>query len=194
MTQPTTVFFGPDGDYFESQHNKVYLRTLLYSTSRRGQVIESMHVTLSRGETKQNFSIWIHGQKNELARGSGLFVSYEGITMNHHFLLPPDGSNFKFLPGKYRLAVWAKLVSRTSSIQLKSIMLEITESQSKVLDSSSSGLFFDWGPDQNSYYSHLDRKPDNPNKKLLDSLTDKHLREAASSTGLAVEKQTEGRS
>jgi hypothetical protein len=162
MTQPTTIFFGPDGSHFESRINKIYLRTLLYSSSRRGQVVESMHVTLSRGETKQNFSIWVHGHNNELSRGSGLFVAHEGISMNHHFLLPPDGSDFKFLPGKYNLSVWAKLVSDSTLIQLKSISLEITESQSKSLEDPHCGLYFDWGPDQNSYYAHLDQKPENP--------------------------------
>ena len=50
MTQPTSIFFGPDGGFFESSRNKVYLRTLLYSSSRKGQVVESMHVTLERGK------------------------------------------------------------------------------------------------------------------------------------------------
>ena len=30
---------------------KVFLRTLLYSTSKRGKLIENMFVTVSRGET-----------------------------------------------------------------------------------------------------------------------------------------------
>src|SRR5437588_12626809 len=38
MTQPTVVFFGPDGSRFDSDKNKIYLRTLLYSTAKRGQV------------------------------------------------------------------------------------------------------------------------------------------------------------
>ncbi|MHA7871490.1 MAG: hypothetical protein ACX939_03980, partial [Hyphococcus sp.] len=46
MTQPTIVFFGPD----VSRHSektpppKVFLRTLLFSTGKRGRMIESMHV------------------------------------------------------------------------------------------------------------------------------------------------------
>ena len=35
MTRPTTIFFGPDGKTF-SGSPKVYLRTLLFSTSKRG--------------------------------------------------------------------------------------------------------------------------------------------------------------
>ena len=42
MTQPTVVFFGPDGGRRDGQKPrlKVFLRTLLYSTSRRGQTVE----------------------------------------------------------------------------------------------------------------------------------------------------------
>src|SRR5258707_12103368 len=110
MTQPTVVFFGPDGSRFDSDKNKIYLRTLLYSTAKRGQVLESLHVSLQRNESKQNFSIWVYGEKGNLKRGSGLFVAQEGVTFDHHFLLPEDGANFQFLSGAYSLVVLAKLV------------------------------------------------------------------------------------
>jgi hypothetical protein len=67
MTQPTVVYFGPDGGAEKEARNKVYLRTLLYSTSRRGQMIESMHVNLQRAETRQNFSVWVYGEGDRSA-------------------------------------------------------------------------------------------------------------------------------
>jgi hypothetical protein len=155
MTQPTSVFFGPDGRFYESNRNKVHLRTLLYSSSRKGQVLESMHVTLERGETKQNFSIWVHGQKDDLARGSGLFVTHEGVTLDHHFLLPPDGSDFKFLAGDYKLEVYAKLVDSSKPIHLYTISLAVKHHQAEQLKQKHVGLLFDWGPDQGNYYSHI---------------------------------------
>jgi hypothetical protein len=39
MTQPTVIFFGPDG---LGGTPKIFLRTLLYSTSKRGQMVENM--------------------------------------------------------------------------------------------------------------------------------------------------------
>ncbi len=99
-THPTTVYFGPDGGKFRS-NNKIYLRTLLYSTSKKGHVIESMYVSLSRNEFKQNFNVWVYGQKDQLIRGSGLYVSQDGVTFDHHFLLPKDGAKFNFLSGHY---------------------------------------------------------------------------------------------
>src|SRR5271169_3559963 len=73
MTQPTVIYFGPDAPRSRNvpPPPKVYLRTLLFSTSKRGRVIESMHVTLSRNETRQNFNIWVYGDER-LVRGSGL--------------------------------------------------------------------------------------------------------------------------
>lgn len=61
MTQPTVVFFGPDGPPRDGEQRrlKVFLRTLLFSTARRGQMIEIMHVSLQRAESRQNFSIWV---------------------------------------------------------------------------------------------------------------------------------------
>src|SRR5215210_4487155 len=35
MTKPTVVFFRPDGGHHDKPHLKVFLRTLLYSRSRR---------------------------------------------------------------------------------------------------------------------------------------------------------------
>lgn len=112
MTQPTMIFFGPDGDDSESNRNpKVYLRTLLYSTARRGRVLESMYVRIRRGETSQNFNIWVYGDKL-LQRGSGLFIPETGIATNHHFLLPRDGASFEFLTGKYFVEVFLVLVEK----------------------------------------------------------------------------------
>ncbi len=110
MTKPTVMFFGPDG----GPHNgapakpKVFLRSLVYSTGKRGHIIESMFVTLRRGETRQTFNIWVYDQ-NGLARGSGVYVGDTGVVCNHHFLLPTDGTRFEFLAGDYQVDVYAAL-------------------------------------------------------------------------------------
>src|ERR1700730_660906 len=94
LTQPTVVYFGPDGGLpTRAPKPKVFLRTLLFATSKRGRVIESMHVTRTRSETRQNFNIWVYGN-DKLVRGSGLFVGETGVSANHHFLMPSDGASF----------------------------------------------------------------------------------------------------
>lgn len=165
MTQPTTVFLGPDGLSYEEKKSKIYLRTLLYSTAKRGHVLESIHVSLQRNESKQNFNIWVYGEKNNLQRGSGLFIPQDGVTFDHHFLLPADGANFSFLAGTYNLTVFAKTVGEKTLRKIISINLSVSESQANLMSQPNTGIYFDWGPDQQSYHSHIDTKPDT--EKLL---------------------------
>jgi hypothetical protein len=153
MTQPTVIFFGPDSE----RSSKVFLRTLLFSTSKRGRVIESTHVALSRNETHQNFNIWVYGDE-KLVRGSGLFVGETGVSANHHFLMP-DGSSFGFTEGHYRVNVYAKLVGDRSPKLLFSQSLEISRDISLQLAEQNAGLYFDWGPDSSRYLTHIDKRP-----------------------------------
>jgi hypothetical protein len=161
MTQPTVVFFGPDGGRADGEppRLKVFLRTLLYSTARRGQTVESMHVNLRRAESTQNFSIWVYGDER-LARGSGIHVGQEGVACNHHFLLPEDGTGFSLLSGQYTLTVFARRVADRSPRRLARLSLAISESQAKELQEDDAGIYFDWGPDQQAYHAHVKvRKP-----------------------------------
>lgn len=172
MTQPTVVFFGPDGSSFESQDNKIYIRTLLYSTAPRGTVVESLHLSVKREETRQNFNIWVYGKRGELFRGSGLFVSREGVTLDHHFLLPKDGSVFQFLMGQYKLVVFAKLVRQKQPRPLCEIKLTVDQAQAELLKKRNCGLYFDWGPDQQRYHGHIDNRPKVKPQALIDAILD----------------------
>lgn len=175
MTQPTTVFFGPDGPMFDRGKNKVYLRTLLYSTAKRGHVLESLYLTLHRNETKQNFNIWVYGEKGDLKRGSGLFVPQEGVTFDHHFLLPEDGANFAFLEGAYALSVFARLVGQKTSTRLLTVRLSIGEAQASALGQPRTGIYFDYGPDQQNYHAFVQHRPrqDPEQQRLLQMFRDK---------------------
>lgn len=153
MTQPTVIYLGPDGETGRGPL-KVYLRTLLYSTSRQGQTIESMYVNLQRGETRQNLSIWVYGEER-LARGSGLFVGREGLACNHHFLLPGDGAAFPLVAGSYTLRVYAKRVTDVSPKELAMVPLMISDTHASQLRQVGFGLYFDWGPDQQAYHADV---------------------------------------
>jgi len=158
MTQPTVVFLGPDASRSreEKPSPKVYLRALLFSTSKRGRIIESMHVALARNETHQNFNIWVYGKAKELVRGSGLFVGETGVEANHHFLTPRDGGNFRFTEGKYRIHVFAHLLGDKQQTLLFSQTLEITRDMAIRLEDPNAGAYFDWGPDSSCYLPHID--------------------------------------
>lgn len=165
MTQPTVIFFGPDTP--RSHHDmplpKIYLRTLLFSTSKRGRVIESMHVALSQNETHQNFNVWVYGERGKLVRGSSLFVGETGVAADHHFLTPNDGNAFRFTEGHYRLNVFARLLGDSKPMLLFSQALDISREIAAALEEKSAGLYFDWGPDSSRYLSHVEKRPASPN-------------------------------
>jgi hypothetical protein len=158
MTRPTVIFFGPDRSSRSDPAPKVFLRTLLFSTSKRGRVLESMYVSLTRNETRQNFNVWVYGE-GRLARGSGLFVGESGIATNHHFLAPQDKNAFRFLEGGYRLEVFANLLGCKKPIRLFSHQLDIQSDFGVSLQEPGVGVYFDWGPDASRYISHIEKAP-----------------------------------
>jgi hypothetical protein len=154
MTKPTVIFFGPDGG--GERHNKIFIQTLLYSTSDKGQYIQNMFIRLHRGETIQNFNVWVYDDKG-LVRGSGLFISKTGIACNHHFLLPKDGYNYAFLSGDYLLQVFIEPVNRTP-IKIFEYNLKLTKEQSDEMRTKTAGTYFDWAPNSQTYFSHVNIK------------------------------------
>jgi len=172
MTQPTVIYFGPDAprSNIDSPLPKVYLRTLLFSTSKRGRVIESMHISLSRNETHQNFNIWVYGDQR-LVRGSGLFVGETGVEANHHFLTPKDATSFQFIEGHYRMDVFARLLGDKKQTRLFTQTLEVSPELAAKLTEARAGLYFDWGPDSSRYLPHVETRPPSPDpEKFLEAL------------------------
>jgi len=155
MTRPTVIFFGPDGG--GEKNNKVFIRTLLYSTSDRGQYIQNMFIRLQRGESVQNFNVWVYDDKG-LVRGSGLFVSKSGIACNHHFLLPKAGEAYSFLTGDYLLQVFIEPVNEKPKMIFEQ-KLQLTKEQSEEMKTRTAGTYFDWAPNTQTYFSHVDIRP-----------------------------------
>ena len=167
MTKPTTIFLGPDGAFLENQEEKkIFVRTLLYSTSERGQYIQNMYVRLRRGESVQNFNVWVYGDGG-LVRGSGVFVNKEGISSNHHFLLPRN-TVYEFLPGEYHLEVFVETVDN-KTYKIFEQLLNITPAQYEEVIGNKSGIFYDWAPNSQNYDAHVDRR--NRKGKALPDLT-----------------------
>jgi len=173
MTQPSVIYFGADSGS-TSPGAKVYLRTLLFCTAKRGRVIETMYVALRRNETRQNFSVWVNGD-DRLARGSGLFVSENGVVANHHFLPPPEDNSFAFREGSYQIEVFAKLIDKKESQKLFEHELFVNPRDAKALEDSSMGLYFDWAPEIARYIPHLKRKPQETTpQEILERLSFRH--------------------
>jgi len=161
MTQPTVIFFGPDGPR-EARGNtlpKVFLRTLLFSTSKRGRIIENMYVTLSCEDISQDFNVWAYGGRNELVRGSGLFVGETGVEANHHFLISRDSKHFAFIPGTYSLNIFAHLLGDKNRQILFSQTLTVSSEEAEMIGEQDAGLYFDWAPEKMRYVTHIDEEP-----------------------------------
>lgn len=162
-TKPAVIYFGHDSAGFGPP--KVFLRTLLYSTAKRGRVIESMYATLKRGDVRQSFHTWVYGDK-PLLRGSGLFVGDTGVAANHHFMNPNNETQFQFDAGRYTLEVLAQLVGDRSAVTLFSQELEVTSELALALEDHLVGLYWDWGP-TGRYVPHIDKRGVAPSPEEL---------------------------
>lgn len=153
--QPPTIYFGPDGA--REAHSKVFVRALLYATAAQGRIVEGMFARLTRGESSQTFSVWVCGERRALGRGVGVAVRADGVALDHHFLLPRDGTTYRFLPGIYKVELFAVLVGRARPLRLRSVEVQVTEDQARGLNEDpTSGLYFDWSPETGRYHGHLD--------------------------------------
>lgn len=156
MTRPSIVAFAFDPP---KGTPKVFLRTLLFSTAKRGQVVESMFVKVRRSESVQTFSIWGYGDKPPLVLGGGVHVPHEGVASYHHFLPPNDGTRYEFLPGEYVIEVYASILGGKSPLLLHRIQLTLNEQHAAAMRDKDAGGIFNWGPDSGKYLAHLDKAP-----------------------------------
>jgi len=97
-TQPSFVAFRYDFVGQQRPLAKIFLRTMLFSTGKRGWVIETLFLRVREGSRQEEFSFWGHGDK-ELVRGSGMFVHESGVVTNHHSNPLHADSRFSVLPG-----------------------------------------------------------------------------------------------
>ncbi|MBV8389249.1 MAG: hypothetical protein JO080_05560 [Mucilaginibacter sp.] len=112
-----------------------------------------MYASLQRTKTIQNFNVWAY-EDNGLVRGSGLFVSTSGVSSYHHFLLPKENSEYSFEAGDYSLQIFVETVDK-KPIKLFEEQLTITKQQSICLEQGQA-LYYDWAPNTQNYFSHID--------------------------------------
>lgn len=151
MTRPSIIcLLGPNG----GDETKVFVRTLLYSDSEQGQYIQNMFVRISRKSECQDFDTWAYGDK-DLMRGSGLFVSKAGISLNHHFLLPKI-NNWKFSRGEYFIEVFAETVGKSPKAIFEHTLF-LAEDDAESLYQGSS-IYYEWQHNYGKYMSRVETK------------------------------------
>ncbi len=157
MTRPAFIAFSYDIEK-DKPKAKIFIRSLLYSTGKRGHVIESMFLRVRYGGTEHTFNVWGYGEDNKLTRGSGLFVGETGVVVNHHFNPPFDIEYFPFRSGGYEIEVFATLVAQKSPLLLSSVTLSVPETPRNELEDPSGAVWFDWTPDLGRYHGHIEKK------------------------------------
>lgn len=162
MTPPTLIYLGRDGA--ENRH-KVYLRTLLFSTSVRGNVVESMHLLVKQrpldGQLSQVFDYWAYGETGKLSVGGGLYVGQSGVASNHHFVLSRRApQEFVWWSAPCQIQVFARVRGQRSPQLLHEVNFDVTAEHAgllaQVLDV---GIFYEWSSETADYAGHAERRP-----------------------------------
>lgn len=150
MTQPMLIGF-----LFEGEQPKIFFRTMLYATGKRGHIIEALYLRVHCGEKTQTFNFWMYGEANDLKIGSGLRVGEDGFSSNHHFLPPKDALSFVFLEGEYHIEAIARILNQKKVVSLSSVKLVLSSEHAEALRDYLKGVLFTWRPDSNQYRGEL---------------------------------------
>jgi hypothetical protein len=156
-THPSFVAFRYDFVDKPVAQAKIFLRTLLFSTGKRGLVIESLFLRVSEGTRFEEFSFWGYGDK-DLVRGSGIFVPETGVVTNHHFNPLHTDSLFRFSHGIYKLELVAKLVARKRLVSLWSIDLDVPSGPFDTSIARETAMFFNWSPQERCYIGSVEKR------------------------------------
>lgn len=156
MTYPPMMRFSHDDLYKESP--QVYLRMLLYSTAKRGNIIESIYLKHKVGNKSYILSKWIC-KDEKLHRGSGLYIGKEGIVCDHYFILPRVGESYSFIAGENILEIYARVINKRKPILLKTIKVILTKEEADTMKThTGSKIHFDIDPETNQYYKDLQKQ------------------------------------
>jgi hypothetical protein len=150
MTRPSLIAF-----LSEEGQPKIFMRALLYSTGKRGHIVESLYLKVRRGHVSQVFDFWMYGESRAEFVGSGLRVGEEGVASNHYFL-PPKEPSFEFLAGQYVIEVHAKILTRRKPVVLSKVELSLSEEFAVAFADPAVGVRFKWVPESGGYRSDID--------------------------------------
>jgi hypothetical protein len=166
-THPSFVAFRYDFVGKNVPQAKIVFRALLFSTGKRGQVIESLFLRVREGSRQAEFSFWGLGDK-DLVRGSGLFVPETGVATYHHFNPVDADALFLFSAGTYSLQLVAKLVGRQRLVTLWSVALEMPAGAFEATIARETAVYYNWSPEKRHYISSIENRP-NAVQALFDS-------------------------
>ena len=156
-THPSFIAFRYDFVGTKVPLAKIFLRALLVSTAKRGQVVESLFLRVREGSRTAEFSFWGHGDK-ELVRGSGMFVPETGVATNHHFNPLDTETLFLFSGGTYTLELVAKVIGCERLKSLWRIDLEMPAGVFGTTIAHEKAVFFSWSPERQCYVATVENR------------------------------------
>lgn len=158
-THPSLIAFRYDLIGTNAPLAKIFLRTLLFSSAKRGQVVESLFLRVQEGSRRAEFSFWGHGDK-DLVGGSGMFVPETGVVTNHHFNPLETETPFLFAGGSYSLELVAKLIGSEKHQSLWRVNVEMPVGAFNTPIVREKAVLFSWSPEQNRYVSMIEHRPE----------------------------------
>jgi hypothetical protein len=147
------------GFLHEADQPKIFLRAMLYSTGKRGHIIEALYVKVTQGKKTHTFGFWMYGETGELKVGSGLRVGEDGASLNHHFVQPKRDSSFEFLAGDYTIEGFARILNRRAQVKLSTVKVSLSAEFATTLRDRAKGVLFTWDPDSQEYHSNVLEPP-----------------------------------
>ena len=148
ITRPRLISLGYER-HNDCRTPKVFIRSLLYSTSHKGTVIENMRVKVADRNNSEDFGLWAYGVEKLLV-GSGLFVSKEGKDYNHHFVPIAFSSDYEFSAGEIQLEIYATITHHKKDKLLNRITLSLTKEHEDALKKEDM-IIFNWESTLNKY-------------------------------------------
>jgi hypothetical protein len=124
---------------------------MLYTSGKRGRIIEALYLKVRRGDAAQTFDFWMYGETKDLKIGSGLQVGEDGVSFNHHFLPPKGELSFHFLPGEYAIRIYARPVNRKKPLLLSTVTLHLSESHAQAVRDKTHWAVFTREPESKDY-------------------------------------------
>jgi hypothetical protein len=156
-TQPSFIAFRYDFVGKSQPQAKIFLRTLLFSTGKRGIVIENLFLRVKEGSRTEEFSFWGYGDK-DLVRGSGMFVGENGVVTYHHFNPINSEGLFLFKQGIYELELVSKLIDRNHLVTLSKIVLDVPSGAFDTNISPDTAIYFNWSSEKQSYITSIEKR------------------------------------
>jgi hypothetical protein len=154
MTQPTLLCLKRESP---SGRPKIFLRTCLFTTGTKGQVVENMFFRVQQAYGTSLFDFWGHTESGKLTLGSGLFVGPTGVASDHHFNPRIGRDDFLFGDGNYRIEVFATVIGRDKAQKLMDLNFTVDGQQAaELVQIPTRELFLSWNPERRSYAGEVD--------------------------------------